>query len=74
MFRGSKVTIVEDRIDTENRDPNLHYYEIRHSDDDWGNPVSIDEAIGVNFFGLLITSSPIKIGPLTTQEQRILAY
>ncbi|MFS0558813.1 LPD28 domain-containing protein [Brevibacillus sp. 179-C9.3 HS] len=78
-FRGKEASVFEGRIQVENRDPDLHYYDIRHSENDWGNPVSIEPSVSVNFFGILITSEPINMGPssclkLTFNEQRIFAY
>ena len=35
-------------------------YEVRHSDDDWGEPCEIDFGILVNFFGTLLTKEPFE--------------
>lgn len=78
-FRGQEVNVCEARIKKESRDPDLYYYEIRHSDSDWGNPVTIEEAVVVNFFGILISKLPLQLGPnscirLNKAEQQLFSY
>jgi hypothetical protein len=59
IFRGQIVRIVEERIQTDQRDPQLIYYGIRHGDD-LGKPVSIEnKEILVNWFGYLIANEPL---------------
>lgn len=50
------------RIKEEERDPNLYYYDIRHSDEDFGEPAEIKEFVLVNHFGTLITEEPLDLG------------
>lgn len=59
-FRGVPVVQVEQfRIKQEERDPNLFYYDIRHEDNDWGEPCSLEKRVWVNHFGTMATSEPI---------------
>ena len=41
----------------------LHRYEIRHTDDDWGEPCQLGYGIVVNHYGTLITNEAIQLGP-----------
>ncbi len=36
-------------------------YEIRHSDEDWGEPVELAHGIGVNYYGTVLTREPIQL-------------
>ena len=41
----------------------MFMYEIRHSDEDWGEPVQLGKNILVNHYGTIISSKPIDILP-----------
>lgn len=49
----------------------LYMYEVRHDDDQQGDPVEIAEWILVNHWGTLITNKPIRLEP---SESGINAY
>lgn len=51
------------RIDRSTVPRGLYLYEVRHDDDDFGNPVQIARGIMVNHFGSIITHEPIKLPP-----------
>ena len=38
-------------------------YEVRHSDEDWGEPCEIASRILVNFYGTLLTKEPFELEP-----------
>jgi len=52
--------LVEKRIPEEERNSGLYYYGVRHSDDDWGKPVTIEVNVRFNFYGTLITDEPLR--------------
>ena len=62
MFKieDSEVLYIrEGRIKREERYDDFHYYDMRHDDNDWSEPITIEKAVGVNFFGTLVTNKPI---------------
>ncbi len=77
-FRGMEVYVTDVRI--KGGVPNLYKYEIRHSDDDWGEPVTIEPHVLVNFYGTVLTPEPLtfeneadKYIPLTEEESESFA-
>ena len=57
---GAPVVYVrEGRISEEERHEGLYYYGMRHDDNDWSEPCTIEIGVMVNFFGMLVTSAPI---------------
>lgn len=55
------VAVEAARIPAKDRDPKLYYYEIRHDESDWTEPVEIGNDITVNFMGTLITNAPLEL-------------
>lgn len=53
------------RVDRDTVPKELHIYEVRHDDDNYGDPVQIGRWIRVNFWGTLISSTPISLEPST---------
>lgn len=53
------VKVTQLRIKKNERKPYLYYYDIRHEDEDWGEPWSIEKRVLVNHFGTIVTSEPI---------------
>ena len=51
-----KIQIIPKRVKPEERDPSLFYYGIRHSDNDWGKPISVEPSVVVNFWGTLVST------------------
>ena len=37
----------------------LHLYGIRHSDDDWGKPITIEKFVLVNRYGYIVSKQPL---------------
>lgn len=59
---GRKAIFSPDRIDRTTVPAGLFQYEIRHADENWGEPCQIAKGILVNFYGTVITSDPIQLG------------
>lgn len=56
------VEVKEDtRIPRDNRKEGMHYYEMRHTGDDWSKPCSVENKVSVNFWGTLVTRKPIAL-------------
>ena len=51
------------RVDRDTVPEGLYMYEVRHDDDQQGNPVQIANWIMVNHWGTLITNKPIRLEP-----------
>ena len=58
---GKEGLFVDLRVDRKTVPEGYHMYEVRHSDNDWGEPVEIGEWIMVNFFGTLLTKEPFEL-------------
>jgi hypothetical protein len=57
-----QIEVFEDlRIPKEKRDPNRYYYELRHADNDWSCPITVEKAVLVNFWGTLISDKPYSL-------------
>ena len=51
-----------ERIDRATVPTGMFQYEIRHADEDWGNPCQLAKGVMVNFYGTILTSNPIQLG------------
>ena len=51
------------RIDRSTVPDGMFMYEIRHSDEDWGEPIQLGKSILINHYGTIISSKPIDIPP-----------
>lgn len=56
---GQKMYVTDFRVQQKDRDSNLFYYEIRHSDDGW-EPATIEKNVWVNHFGTLVSNKEIE--------------
>jgi hypothetical protein len=77
MLEKIPFFVLERRIPEEERNKNLNYYEIRHWDDDWGMPATIEDRVIVNFWGTFVTEYKFELGSdrcyfLTTEEQELI--
>lgn len=52
------------RIDRSTVPEGLHLYELRHGDDDWGDPVQVGKSVFVNHYGTILSPEPIKLDML----------
>lgn len=63
LERWKLQKVVDRRISQSERDEALFYYELRHDEADWTEPVTIEKnAVFVNFWGTLVTSEPLHFG------------
>lgn len=58
---GQKALFFDERINHKSIPDGAFIYDIRHCDDDWGDPCDISHFVYVNFFGTIITYKPIKL-------------
>lgn len=58
-FRGYEAYITDEKIPSIDRDKNLHYYEIRHSDEDSSEPVTLENCVFVNRWGTIVFKESI---------------
>lgn len=56
-IRGRKALFTEQRIDPENVPEGLHYYMLRHGDDD-SYPCTMEKKVAVNYFGTVFVKEP----------------
>ena len=60
---GCPVLFNDLRIRRDTVPEGLTLYEVRHSDEDWGEPCEVSHGILVNFYGSILTSDPIQLCP-----------
>jgi hypothetical protein len=58
---GHPVIFADIRIDPDTLPSGLHAYELRHSDDDWSQPATLENHVAVNFFGTVISQNEIPV-------------
>ena len=51
-FRGYEGYVIESRIKSDEKRDDLFYYHLRH-DDDWGEPVTLEDYVFVNHWGTM---------------------
>lgn len=61
---GKEGLFADWRIDRNTIPEGWYFYEVRHADNDWCEPVEIALGILVNFWGTLITKEPFDLTPL----------
>lgn len=59
---GMKMLLTMARIDRASVPEGLHLYELRHSDEDWCDPVQIGKGVLVNFYGTVLSREPVEMG------------
>mgnify|MGYP006872979055 FL=1 len=52
--------LLERRVSAEERKLRKYRYQIRHSDDDWDEPATLEKGVVVNFFGNVLTDEPVR--------------
>ena len=55
------VLFTDLRVDRATVPPQLHLYEFRHEDEDWGRPCQLAKGILVNFYGTVLTLDPLEL-------------
>ena len=58
---GERMLFTNARVESKSVPKGLHLYEVRHSDEDWGEPIQIAEWICVNHWGTLLSAKPIEL-------------
>lgn len=57
-----KIMLFSDcRVDRKTVPDGMYMYEVRHADDDWGDPCEIAEGVLVNFFGTLLSREKLPL-------------
>ena len=51
----------ECRVDRATVPEGVYRYELRHGDEDWGEPVSLSRSIVVNYYGTILTREPFQL-------------
>ena len=69
---GKECLFNDLRIDRSTIPDGYFMYEVRHSDEDWGEPCEIALGILVNFYGTLITKEPFELEPSTVTNNAYL--
>lgn len=79
-FRGTPIVLISDlRIPLTEKNSDLYYYDIRHADDDFSCPATIEKLVRVNHQGTIASTEPLlKQGEnsidLTQEESYQLGY
>lgn len=66
-FQGVEVVKVEEgsRISKEEREKhkenNHHVYAMRHGDNDWSIPATIEQGVMINYWGYIVTEEPLDL-------------
>ena len=58
---GRPALFAECRIDNSTVPKGLYRYELRHGDENWGDPVSLSRNIIVNYYGAVLTREPFQL-------------
>ena len=68
--KGIECEFYDVRIDRETVPEGKYIYEVRHTDEDWGEPCQIEAEILVNFFGTLVCDRalPLVDGSLDLED------
>jgi len=58
---GLPALLTEWRVDRTTLPEGLFLYELRHTDEDWGEPCQLAKSILVNFYATVLTAQPIPL-------------
>lgn len=58
---GRPALFTELRIDRATVPEDVYRYELRHSDEDWNEPIEISRSIAINFYGTVLTREPFQL-------------
>lgn len=62
-FRGIAVEVTRTRPKAEERDPKKFYLDLRHSETDWTQPVTVERSVWANYWGTIISDELIEVPP-----------
>ena len=68
FFQGSPALFTDCRVDRRSLPESVNHYEIRHADEDWGQPCQLSHSILVNHFGTLLTTEPLQLPASSTLD------
>lgn len=69
---GKMGLFTDSRIDRNTIPDDWYFYEVRHADNDWCEPVEVALGVFVNFWGTLITKEPLPLEPSTVTDNAYL--
>ena len=58
---GKPALFTECRIDRTTVPEGVYRYEMRHADEDWGEPITLSRSILVNYYGTVLTREPFQL-------------
>lgn len=58
---GEQGLFTDSRVDKGTIPDGWYFYEVRHDDNDWCEPIEIALGVLVNYFGTLITNEPLSL-------------
>ena len=58
---GHPSLLTDWRVDRAALADGFHLYELRHADEDWGDPCQLAKSILVNFYGSVLTLQPFQL-------------
>lgn len=59
-IRGIEVYVTDVRVGSNvNKRSDLYHYQIRHSDEDWGEPCTIEPSVLVNHYGDIVSKESL---------------
>ena len=57
---GNPALLTDWRVDRATLPDGFYLYELRHADEDWGDPCQLAKSILVNFYGSILTLQPFQ--------------
>lgn len=58
-FRGNEGYVIDGRIASPDRRTDLYYYDLRHGDEDFSVPCTIENLVTINHWGTICFKQPI---------------
>lgn len=58
---GKPALFTECRLDRTTVPEGVYRYELRHADEDWGEPITLSRSILVNYYGTVLTREPFQL-------------
>lgn len=73
---GIPALLTDWRVDRTTIPNGFHLYELRHADEDWGEPCQVAKGILVNFYGSILTVQqlPLPVSDYLDFDTQELAY
>ena len=58
---GKPALFTECRLDRSTVPEGVYRYEIRHADENWGEPIELSRSIVINYYGTVLTREPFQL-------------